>query len=116
MKDWCIKARVTVKSQLRMTTTGKYLLKIELLDGEGSQIEAAFFGGAAEKFDKIIAQGKVYKFSNGQCKTVNLRFSNIEKATHEIVFERYSEISELPEDGTIMIRAFDFQQIKDLEY
>ena len=36
MKDWCLKARVTVKIPLRVTANGKSLLKIELLDQEGS--------------------------------------------------------------------------------
>jgi hypothetical protein len=71
MKDWCIKARVTLKTPLRTTAKGKSLLKIELLDSDGSQIEAAFFGSAADMFDKVIVQGKVYRFSNGQCKTCN---------------------------------------------
>jgi hypothetical protein len=31
-KDWCIKARVTVKQPLRITSNGKSLLKIELID------------------------------------------------------------------------------------
>ena len=36
MKDWCVKARVTLKTPLRTTAKGKSLLKIELLDADGS--------------------------------------------------------------------------------
>lgn len=115
MKDWCLKARVTLKTALRVTAKGKSLMKIELLDQDGSQIEAAFFGAAADMFDKVITQGKVYKFSNGSVKACNQRFSNLENATHELIFERYSEISELPDDGKIMLRAFEFQPIRTLE-
>lgn len=71
MKDWCLKARVTLKSALRVTAKGKSMMKIELLDQDGSQIEAAFFGTAADMFDKRITQGKVYKFSNGSVKACN---------------------------------------------
>ena len=56
---------------LRKTSKGMSLLKIEIIDQDGSQIEAAFFGPAGDKFDKVITLGKVYKFSNGTCKACN---------------------------------------------
>lgn len=113
-KEWCIKARITNKIPLRTTARGTSLLKIELLDAFGTQIEGTFFGDAADRFDPILIQEKVYFFSNGQVKASNPRFSNLD-SLYELVFERYSSIVETFDDGSIMLRAFDFLQIAKLE-
>jgi hypothetical protein len=46
-KDWCIYARVTKKHPLRVTHKGGHILKTEIMDSEGSQIEAMFFNDSA---------------------------------------------------------------------
>lgn len=47
-RDWKIQARVASKSEKRMTRNGGSLLKIELVDMYGTQIEGTFFNEAAD--------------------------------------------------------------------
>jgi DNA polymerase III alpha subunit len=65
MKDFTLMARVAKRSDLRPTKTGGHLLKVELIDKDGSEIEAVFFNDAATHFDKEIQENKVYLFSGG---------------------------------------------------
>ena len=53
-RDWKIQARVASKSEKRMTRNGGSLLKIELVDMYGTQIEGTFFNEAADQFDLQI--------------------------------------------------------------
>jgi hypothetical protein len=41
------------------------LLNIDLIDKEGTQIQATFFGDAAHKFYGILEEDHVYLFSGG---------------------------------------------------
>ena len=43
-KDWCLKARVTLRHQLRPTAKGSTMLKFVLMDSEGTEIEVTAFG------------------------------------------------------------------------
>lgn len=54
MKDWTIRARVSSKSDIKTTRNGGKLLKIELVDHFGTQIEGTFFNDAAITFDPVI--------------------------------------------------------------
>ena len=53
-RDWKIQARVSSKGEKRNTKNGSPILKIEIIDMFGTKIEGAFFGEAAEHFDKKI--------------------------------------------------------------
>ena len=53
-RDWKIQARVASKSEKRMTRNGGFLVKIELVDMYGTQIEGTFFNEAADQFDLQI--------------------------------------------------------------
>ena len=70
-KDWIIKARVSQKGELKTTKKGGYLLKLELVDSFGTQIEGTFFNDAAKQFVNAIEENKVYLFSNGYVKMAN---------------------------------------------
>ena len=60
-----------------MTQRGGSLLKIELVDMYGTQLEGTFFNEAADIFDPKIHENKVYLFSNGCVKMANKRFTSI---------------------------------------
>ena len=75
LRDWIIKARVSVKGPLRNTSKGGSLFNIELVDSYATQIKATFFNSAAEKFYSMLEENKVYTFSDGQIKVANKRFS-----------------------------------------
>ena len=53
-RDWKIQARVASKSEKRQTRNGGSLLKIELVDMYGTQIEGTFFNEAADQFEPKI--------------------------------------------------------------
>ena len=50
-------------------------MNIDLIDKDQSQIQATFFNDAAEKFDKILRENKVYLFANGFVKMANKKFT-----------------------------------------
>jgi len=63
--DWKIKARLTKKHNLKTWQNNKghgTLLNVELIDSEGSQIQATFFNEQADKYNSILSQNKVYMF------------------------------------------------------
>ena len=71
-----------------------YILNIDLIDKDQSQIQATFFNDAAEKFDKILRANKVYLFANGFVKMANKKFTAI-KNDHCITFDINAEIEEI---------------------
>lgn len=99
-RDWKIQARVASKPDKRTTRNGGSILKIELVDMYGSQIEGTFFNDAANMFESRIQENKVYLFSNGVVKMANKRFTSI-KNDFCIVFEKNTQISEVVDDGSI---------------
>lgn len=83
-----------------MTRNGGSLLKIELVDMYGTQIEGTFFNEAADQFDLQIQENMVYLFSNGVVKMANKRFTSI-KNDFCIVFEKNAQIKQVDDDGSI---------------
>ena len=77
MRDWIIKARVASDVKNIVTKKGGKMMKIELVDQLGTQIEATFFGEAADKFEHVLKKDGVYLFSNGQVKMANKKFTNL---------------------------------------
>lgn len=115
-RDWKIQARVSSKGEKRVTKNGSAILKIELIDMFGTKIEGAFFGEAADHFEKKISENKVYLFSNGSVKMANKKFTSVQN-DYCLVFEKTSLIIEAEDDGSIANQheAFDFSTIKQVE-
>ena len=88
-RDWKIQARISSKTEKRLTKNGGSLLKIVIIDMYGTKIEGAFFDEAADNFDKSLVEGKVYLFSSGAVKMSNKKFSTV-KNDFCIVFEKAS--------------------------
>jgi replication factor A1 len=86
-RDWKIQARIACKGEKRSTKSGGSLMKIELVDMYGTQIEGTFFNEAADIFEPKVEENKVYLFSNGVVKMANKRFTSI-KNDFCIVFEK----------------------------
>lgn len=75
-----IKVRITSKSDLR--TFNKqggmgegHVFSADLIDKEGNEITASFFGDAAVKFAPILEENAVYIMRNGNVKMVNSKFN-----------------------------------------
>ena len=66
--DWKIRARITKKGDKREWRNQKgegVLMNIDLMDKEGTQIQATFFGESANKWHQILQENHVYLFSGG---------------------------------------------------
>ena len=112
-RDWIIKARISNKGDLKTTRNGGFLLKIELVDQYGTQIEGTFFNDSAKMFAEILEQEKVYLFSNGNVKMANKKFTSV-RNDFSIIFEKTAQINEAKDDGSITTQAFDFCKIQDI--
>ena len=53
-RDWCIKARVANRGEMKTTQKGGQLLKIELVDQYGTPIEGTFFNDSAKKWNSEL--------------------------------------------------------------
>lgn len=114
MRDWIIKARVASEVRNNVTKKGGKMMKIELVDQYGTQIEGTFFNEAADKFEHILKKDSVYLFSNGQVKMANKRFTNL-KNDFCIFFQKWSQINEAKDDGSILNQVYDFTNIEDIQ-
>lgn len=67
--DWKIRARVTRKDEPKRWQNSRgegTLMNIEMIDKDGTLIQATFFGeAAAQKYGSMIRENKVYLFANG---------------------------------------------------
>ena len=115
--DWKIKARVTKKHNKKMWKNAKgqgTLLNVELIDNRGTQIQATFFNDCADKYNDILAQNKVYTFSNGGIKMANKKYTSISN-DYQIIFDRNSDIVEVEDDIKIQEQGFCFVGIDQIQ-
>ena len=67
-RDWCIKARILKKAELRSWKNAKgegFILNMDLIDREGTMIQATAFNDTAKTFNEEIEQNKIYTFAGG---------------------------------------------------
>lgn len=66
--DWRFKARILRKPPIREYKNDKgpgKIMKLELIDREGTMIEATMFNEVADKWMHRTEENKVYIFANG---------------------------------------------------
>lgn len=116
-RKWCIKARVTSKTDLRQYSRNGQpgqVFSADLLDAEGGEIRCSFFNAAANKFYDILEKGKVYTFSNGNVKVANKRYNGLNH-NYEIAFaEESSDIKQQDDDTKISQMNWNIQSIRSL--
>jgi replication factor A1 len=115
---WTIKARVTKRGPKKTWSNARgegSLFKVDLLDAEGTEIEATFWKDAVDKFYDMLSDGTVATFSGGKIKQANKKFSTINN-DYGITFDTSSVIIPLSEnDNSIKTFHFDFQKLANLE-
>jgi len=89
-------------------------MNIDLIDREGTMIQATFFNDNAERWFPKISENNVYVFANGQVKMANKRFTSI-KNDFCLTLGNETEIQEAQEDTTIMANGFSFTKIEQLK-
>ena len=114
---WTIRAKVTIKSELRTWSNAKgegSLFSIQLIDSSGTDVKCTFFKEAVDKFYSFIEEGRTYLFSGGRLKVANMQY-NFCKSQFEITFDQNSEIHLDQEGGDDIQDSYDFVKISNLE-
>ena len=116
--EWCIRARILKKAPLRTYSNAKgdgVILNLDLVDNEGTMIQATSFNDTAKKFDEYVHQNKVYTIAGGQVKIANKKFSSI-KNDYCLTLGYETTIVEDTEDATnIVSEGFSFTDLKAIE-
>ncbi|GAA0152068.1 DNA metabolism protein [Lithospermum erythrorhizon] len=115
---WTIKARVTVKGELRHYNNSKgegKVFSFDLLDGEGGEIRVTCFNAVVDQFYHQIEAGKVYMISKGSLKPAQKNFNHLHN-DHEILLDSTSTIQPcFEDDNSIPKQQFHFRSIGDIE-
>ncbi|KAK9861072.1 hypothetical protein WJX84_010968 [Apatococcus fuscideae] len=80
MSGWTIKARMASKDSLRSFNRGSETISVftcELVDEQGTQIEATLWRQTAEAQHSSMQEGKVYYVSKGKVKPANRQYSSV---------------------------------------
>lgn len=115
---WTIKARVTLKGELRHYNNprgdGK-VFSFDLLDAYRGEIRVTCFNTVADQFYNQIESGKVYFISKGSLKPAQKNYNHL-KNDYEIFLENTSTIQPCFEDDqSIPQQQFHFHQIGEIE-
>ncbi len=92
-------------------------MNVDLIDEEGSQIQATLFKDIADKFSEQLIEEHVYVISGGVIKEVTGRFAQLK---HEfcIVFDKFTTIEEIDDDGSVANKygkgSFNFVTIAEI--
>ncbi|KAK7427832.1 Replication factor A protein 1 [Neonectria magnoliae] len=114
---WTIKARVTVKSEIKTwhkaTGEGK-LFSVNLLD-ESGEIKATGFNDQCDAFYDLLQEGSVYYIST-PCRVTlaKKQFSNLPN-DYEMVFERDTVVEKAEDQTNVPQMRFNFCSIQELQ-
>ncbi|KAK9278587.1 hypothetical protein L1049_028159 [Liquidambar formosana] len=115
--NWTIKVRVTNKGNLRTYKNARgegHVFNVELMDEDGTEIQATMFNEAARKFYDKFQLGKVYYISKGTLRVANKQFRTV-KNDYEMNLNEYSEVEEASSEGTFIPETkFNFVPIDQL--
>ncbi len=90
-----------------------HILKIELIDNQGTQIEGTFFNEQALTNNSTLEENKVYLISGGQIKIANKKFTSISN-DFCITFDKNTTIEEASDDESIGAQGFCFVSIDQI--
>jgi len=114
-QNWRLLARVTKKASKKkfkkQTGEGGQLFSVELLDREGTETRATFFGAAVEKFFDVLQDGQTFVFSGGRVKPADKRYCQYDM---ELTFDERANIQATPDDGQVKRMAFNFLERLEL--
>jgi hypothetical protein len=123
---WTIECIVFRKEEIKHYASPNgagQLLNVFLMDRSGIDIRATFFKNAVSKFDPILEEGRIYRFSNGKVKKANPRF-NKTRSQYEIVFDmgciieisnnqNKEKLEKSAKERRSFSRAHDYKTIKE---
>ena len=89
---------------------------MDLVDREGTMIQATAFGSVAEKLDGIIFPNKIYTFAGGKVQMANRKFTPI-KNEYCIVLGFETIVQECIDDSKRIAQSgFSFTGLAEIEY
>ncbi|KAI4367960.1 hypothetical protein MLD38_016581 [Melastoma candidum] len=117
-KRWTIKARVTVKSEIRHYNNSRgdgKVFSFDLLDADGGEIRVTCFNTVVDRFFNQIETGKVYMISRGSLRPAQKNFNHL-KNDHEMFLVTTSVVQPcIEDDDSIPKQQFHFQSISEVE-
>ncbi len=120
LPSWTIRARITRKSDLRSLPNREddiKLFNLELIDEDGTSIEATLWRDVAVKLYDTFEEGKVYYISKGGLKPANKRYSSV-KNDYELTITDRTVVEECKDASAEQVKnvqaKLDFTKIGDL--
>lgn len=120
---WTIKAKVLSKGPKRefgknrpnANGQSNSVFSAELVDEEGTSIEATFWRDAADRYHEMLEEGKVYTFSRGSVKVANKTY-NRTRNDYCLNFDASSTVEESADviDASVMQTRLKFEKIDQL--
>ncbi|KAI8026532.1 Replication protein A 70 kDa DNA-binding subunit B [Camellia lanceoleosa] len=90
------------------------VFNVELIDEDGTQIQATMFNEAAKKFFDKFQLGKVYYISKGTLKVANKQFKTVQN-DYEMTLNENSEVEEASNEAAFIPETkFNFAPIDEL--
>lgn len=114
-KGWTIKARLVrkeMKKQCKNRQTN-FVMPLEFMDEEGTQITALVCGEAVDTLDKTMKENRVYVISNGEVKIAAKKYSSV-KNDFSLMLDAKAKIEEVADDKHIKDKGFNFALIKNI--
>lgn len=105
--SWTIRARIANKQPLRTfekSGTSKSVFSVELVDEQGTQIEATLWDEVADKYYPELEEGKVYYFSKGKVKPANRAYAAV-RNDYTINLDAGSKIEESEDQDVSRMQA-----------
>ncbi|KAH9504580.1 60S acidic ribosomal protein P1 [Bulinus truncatus] len=113
---WRIRARVTMKSNVRTWSNSKgegRLFNVNLLD-ESGEIRCTGFNEQVDKFYDMLEVNKVYYFSKCMLKTANKQYSSL-KSDYEMTMNGETIIEPCNDGADLPSLTFEFVKISELD-
>lgn len=112
---WTIRARVTVKSDVRHYSTPKgegKIFTVTLMDDSG-EIRATGFNHQVDQFYDKLEEGKVYYVSKARVNLAKKKFSNVQNE-YELMLGTETEISECADQAAAPQITYHFVKLSEL--
>jgi replication factor A1 len=94
MSGWAVRAKVVSKGPKRSFSKNGApagVFSAELVDAQGTPVEATFWHAAADKYFDSIQEGGVYVFARGSVKPANKRYSTV-RNDYALHFDAAAEV------------------------
>lgn len=118
MGNWCVKAKLSLKGDVRTFRNAKgegKVMTIELVDEAGTAIQATMWKDAIDSYDSILEVGKVFYVAKGTLRPANKQYSNCSN-DYEMSLDGRCEIEVCTDsvDMSKMQRGYELVKIDSL--